>query len=139
MEYCTAGDVAAEINTTTFSTTTKPNLVQVETYCREIAEEMNARFRGAGIPEPLDLTQRNVEAYARMVAVNGVAARCCRVMFQLERAKDYQAVYDKMMVEALKNPDTVSPTLPSHAQGPDSTTPVVADADRAFTRETPQW
>jgi hypothetical protein len=76
--YCAAVDVQAEIQTTAFTTTTKPTLAQVEAFCSEVSADMDAKFQAIGAVLPFDNTE--VLAWCKLTATFGVCARAFLIM-----------------------------------------------------------
>jgi hypothetical protein len=134
--YCAIEDIQAEIKLMTFTTTSKPNIEEVEGKCESVSTEMDAVFAAAGIVLPLETDDQ--KEIAKQIAVLGTVARILRsVETKPDVVKMWQDSYDKRVAQVQKTPGILSastvpsPTTPGHGPG--------RTQGASFTREGTDW
>jgi hypothetical protein len=123
--YCDTDDVKSELQYLTLTTTSKPSVSDVNDFCDEIKEELDAVFEAVGIALPI--TETRPLSIAKQIAVLGVCARILRSIQESdERAKWYQQLYDDRITMIRKLPSVMGVTGVESSSGIDGFIPTTS-------------
>jgi len=141
MSYCAHADIETRFQNLSFSSTTNPTDTQVDVMCDQVSDDMDTQMQTVGIVIPV--TDTDKLDMLKRIASFGVVAEIYRSLdLELEKAKMYQALYDKELGKILKNPEIITGTdeitnAPSWT-GEDRTT-TDSDLDEDFNRHGDDW
>lgn len=97
MIYCTSADANKKLQHIELTEISDPNNVEVTTFCEDITELMDARFRAVGISTPI--TDTTLLKVVRPICVNGVTAEILR---SLEIEPENSVVRQTLFEDAMK-------------------------------------
>lgn len=107
--YIDITDISSRMKNWTFSASSNPTTVEVESFIDEVETEVDARLNAAGVIVPVTNTDK-VKVVGRIVT-NGVIAEILRsVNIEDEDAAGYQERYESGLRAIEKNPAIIEET-----------------------------
>lgn len=113
MPYCTAADIQAKAQNTTFSDgpsppLTKPSLTQIGDFIVQITADMDQKMRGGGVVVPVLASKAD---YLRLICTYGVLGEVYGSMdveIETKNRRRWRELYEESMQAILDNPQAMN-------------------------------